>query len=115
MLHPNLNQKIDFPTERPGSTEGFYLDDLADGAAVEIETQHHHYRLVKRFDTHMRISGHPKFCPEPVEVEIEGCFGSRPPFMPHPGFIGRGMYLIFKHPLFDEVTTSRIRKIHRLG
>ncbi len=115
MPQPNLNQGHDLPAEHPVSNEGVYLDDLAAGAVVEIETQHHHYRLVKRADTHMRISGHPKFCPEPVEVEIEGCFGSRPPLMPHSGFIGRGMYLIFKHPLFDEVTTSRIREIHRLG
>ena len=115
MLHPNLNQDIGFPTDEHGNTEGLYLDDLASGAVVEIETQHHHYRLVKRADTHVCISGHPTFCPEPVTVEIEGSFGGRPPLMPNPGFIGRGMYLVFKHPLFDEVTTSRIREIHKLG
>jgi hypothetical protein len=115
MLHPNLNQEIDFRAGQHASDEGFYLNDLARGAIVEIDTQHHHYRLVKRADTHVRISGHPKFCPEPVEVEIEGSFGGRPPLMPNPGFIGRGMYLVFKHPLFDEVTTSRIREIHKLG
>ena len=96
MLHPSLDQEIDFPAEQPGWDEGFYLHDLADGAVVEIETQHHHYRLVKRADTHVRISGHPTICPEPVEVEIEGSFGSGPPFNPNPGFIGRGMYLVFK-------------------
>jgi hypothetical protein len=115
MLHPNLNQDLGFPADQNGNSEGFYLDDLASGAVVEIETQHHHYRIVKRADTHVRISGHPTFCPEPVEVEIEGSFGNRPPLMPNPGFIGRGMYLVFKHPLFDEVTTSRIREIHKLG
>lgn len=115
MLHSNVNHDIDFEAEKRGSDEGIYLDDLARGAVVEIETQHHHYRLVKCADTHVRISGHSTFCPEPVEVEIKGSFGSRPPLMPHPGFIGRGMYLVFKHPLFNEVTTSRIREIHRLG
>ena len=115
MLHPNLNRKVDFPAERCGSDEGFYLDDLARGAEVEIETQHHHYRLAKLADTHVRISGHPMFCPEPVEVEVEGCFGSGPPLDPHPGFIGCGMCMVYKHPLFDRVTTSRIREIHRLG
>ena len=111
---PHLDHERDFPAAPYGSEEGLYLGDLAEGAVVEFETQHHHYRLVKRADTHARLSGHPKYCPEPVEVEIEGSFGGRPPSMPHPGFIGRGMCLIFKHPLFDEVTTSRIREIHRL-
>jgi hypothetical protein len=113
--HPNLDRKIDFPAKPPGSEEGIYLNDLADGAVGEIETQYHHYWLVKCADTHVRISGHPTFCPEPVEVEIEGSAGSLRPLMPNPGFIGRGMYLVFKHPLFDQVTTSRIREIHKLG
>ena len=116
MLHPNLNQKIGLPTEMPGSEEGFYMDDLADGAVVDIETQHRHYKLVKSADAHARISGHPMFCPEPVEVEIEGSIGFDPMLLPVPGFIGRGMYLVFKHPLFDQViTTSRIREIHKVS
>jgi hypothetical protein len=111
---PHLNNVIDFPITPPEGEEGLYLGDLADGDVVEFETQHHHYRLVKRADTHARLSGHPKFCPEPVDVDIEGSFGGVAPFLPHPGFIGRGMCLLFKHPLFDEVTTSRILEIHRL-
>ncbi len=111
---PHLNHAIDFSPGRLGSEEGFYLGDLAEGAVVEFETQHHHYRLIKSAETHARLSGHPKFCPEPVDVEIEGSFGGGPPSMPHPGFIGRGMRLLFKHPIFDEVTTSRIREIHKL-
>ena len=114
-VSPPCDRKSLLPAKGPGSQEGFYLNDLARGAIVEIDTQHHHYRLVKRADTHVRISGHPKFCPEPVEVEIEGSFGGRPPLMPNPGFIGRGMYMVFKHPLFDRITTSRIREIRKLG
>jgi hypothetical protein len=115
MPHTNVHQKIDFPAgqSRTGD-EGIYLHDLADGAVVEIETQHHHCRLVKGTATRARISGHPTICPEPVEVEIEGSFGSRPRLMPNPGFIGRGMYLVFKHPRFNQATTSRIREIHKL-
>jgi hypothetical protein len=83
---------------------------------VDIETQHHHYRLVKRADTHVRISGHPTLCPEPIEVEVEGSLAGGPPLVPNPGFIGRGMYLVFKHPLFEQViTTSKIREIHKLS
>ncbi len=112
MPHPHLNQGHDFSAEHPGTNQGVYLDDLAAGAVVEIETQHHHYTLVKDADTHVRVSGHPSFCPEPIEMEMEGSIGSGSPFMPNPGFIGRGMYLVLKHPIFDLITTSRIREIH---
>ena len=116
MPQPNLNQGHDLPAEHPVSNEGVYLDDLAAGTVVEIETQHHHYTLVKDADTHVRVSGHPSFCPEPVEMEIEGSIGSGSPLMPNPGFIGRGLYLAFKHPLFRHlITTSRIREIHKLS
>jgi len=111
MLDANRNREIDFSAERPGSEEGLYVNDLATGAVVEIETEHRHYKLVKRADAHMFISGHPMFCPEPVDVEVEGCVGDRSALLPNPGFIGRGMYLLFKHPLFNLVTTSRIRQI----
>ncbi len=115
MLDRNLHEESNLPAEQTGSKDGFYLDDLADGTALDIETQHHHYRLIKHAESHARISGHPMYCPEPVEVEIEGSFGGKPPLKPNPGFIGRGMYLVFKHPVFNEVTTSRIREIHKQG
>lgn len=116
MLGPNRQQEIGFPPERQGSGDGFYLHDLACGTVVEIGTKHHRYRLVKRADASVRISGHPTFCPEPVEVEVEGSFGSRRRLNPHPGFIGLGMYLAFKHPRFRNlITTSRIREIHKLA
>jgi len=111
MLRANPNREIDFPAERPGSEEGLYVKDLADGEVVEIETQHCHYKLIKRADAYVCISGHPRFCPEPIEVEIKGSIGRGPLSQSNPGFIGRGMHLVFKHPRFDLVTTSRIRQI----
>jgi hypothetical protein len=92
--------------------EGIYLKDLAEGAVVELETQHHHYTLQKQAGSQVQISGHPTFCPEPIAVQIEGSVEGRPMMDPKPGYIGRGMHLIFKHPVFDSVTTSRIREIH---
>ena len=94
--------------------EGIYLNDLAKGDVVELATANHHYRLVKREDAHFRISGHPELCPQPTDVEIEGSFANAWPSLPKPGFIGRGMHLMFKHPHFDLVTTSEIREIHKL-
>ena len=97
------------------SSEGIFINDLAPGEVVELATKHHHYRLVKEKDAHMRISGHPMFCPDPIDVEVEGSFAERWPSIPKPGFIGRGMHLMFKHPEFDLVTTSEIREVHKLG
>ena len=112
MFDPKISQARGFPAQRSGSENGFYLDDLADGAVVEIETQHSQYRLGLK----ERLAGHPTFCPEPVEVEVEGSIASGPTLTPTPGFIGRGMYMVFKHPRFDRaITTSRIREIHMRG
>ena len=115
MVQANFRQGTNFSAQPSGNQDGFYLNELSDGTALEIETQHHHYKLVKDGESHVRISGHPEFCPDPVDVEVEGSFGERPPIKPHPGYIGRGMYLVFKHPLFDEITTSRIREVYKLG
>ena len=112
----NLSHHSDFPVNRPGGNEGIYMKDLPDGSVVDIETQHRHYRLVKRDDFHARISGHPEYCPEPVDVEIEGSIAKGPSLLPNPGFIGRGMYLVFKHPRYEQIiTTSRIREIHKVA
>ena len=103
------------PQSPPPGGDGVYVDQLRDGAVVDIETQHRHYRLVKRDDGHVSITGHPTFCPQPVEVEIEGSIGDRFPLFSSPGYIGRGMHLVYKHPHFDIVTTSEIREVHTRG
>ena len=97
----------------PSIEDGVYLDDLADGAELELETRNHHYRIVKSARSQARISGHPQICPEPVTVEIEGSSGAGLTEF-KPGFIGRGMHLTFEHPTYHTVTTSRILEIHRV-
>lgn len=113
--HNNSDSEDNQRKSQPGGDDGFYLDDLAAGTVVELETKHHHYTLVKRAGSEVRISGHPTYCPEPVAVQIEGSVVERPMTAPKLGYIGRGMYLIFKHPVFDSVVTSRIREIHKTG
>ena len=111
-----LGHQSDLPVIHFGSNEGIYMKDLPDGSVVDIETQHRHYRLVKKDNSHARISGHPEYCPEPVDVEIEGSIEKGPSLLPNPGFIGRGMYLVFKHPRYEQIiTTSRIREIHKVA
>ena len=56
------------------------------------------------------ISGHPKYCPEPVLVAIAGStWGGS---VLKRGFVGRGMHLEFSHPSYRApITTSRIKEI----
>lgn len=116
MRNTGPNRIVESPSPQSAVGEGFYLNDLARGAVLEIATQHHHYKLVKRADTQVRISGHPMFCPEPVDVEIEGSLGNRLIPNPNPGFIGCGMFLVIKHPRYrHRITTSRIREIHKVN
>jgi len=115
MLHPNLTKSAGLPARPQEAAQGVYLKDLAEGAVLDIQTQHCQYRLVMGADTHVRLSGHPMFCPEPIEVNIEGSIARRQSLVPSPGFIGRGMYLVYKHPGFDRIiTTSRILGVRKL-
>src|SRR5215472_4665439 len=97
----------------PSIEEGVYLEDLADGAELEVETRNHQYKIVKSARTQARISGHPQICPEPVTVEIEGSSRTGLAGL-RPGFIGRGMHLTFEHPMYHTITTSRILRIQRV-
>lgn len=112
MAHLISREDIDHEGRQSENDDGIYFDDLEDGTTLELETQHHRYSIVKRAHGQARISGHPRFCPEPVMVEIGG---STPEgLIVKPGFIGRGMHLTFDHPKYHTVTTSRILAIHRI-
>jgi hypothetical protein len=115
MFNSDTNLVNDSSNEQPTKKGGMCLEDLPEGAVVEIETQHHNYTLVKHSGRNVRISGHPTICPEPVEMEIEGSLGSGSSSVPNPDFIAPGMYLVLRHPLFNRIVTSRIRDIHQLS
>jgi hypothetical protein len=113
MSHPNPSDENDRQGAQPGSEDGVDLDGLADGSVLEVETRHHRYTIVKSAHTQVRISGHPRFCPEPVTVDIDRCGAER--FSLKRGYIGRGMHLVFEHPVYHTITTSRILDIHRVA
>ena len=113
MPHPVRCDEIDHEAGQPESEVGVYVDELPDGTTLEVETRHHRYKITKGGDTQVRISGHPRYCPEPTTVEIEGSIDGG--LALKPGFIGRGMRLIFQHPTYHTMTTSRIMDIHRIG
>ena len=92
--------------------DGIAMDDLAVGAVVEVETGHTTYRVENRGDGKILISGHPQYCPEPVEVELHGSTSGRAIIKFH--FIGRGMHLEFLHPTLGLIRTSRIKDVREL-
>ena len=91
---------------------GVYLSDLPCGVSLELETVHHTYLLVNHGAGKALISGHPQYCPTPIEVLVSGSnWGGS---LLKSGFVRRGMRLEFLHPDHDLVTTSRVRSIRQL-
>lgn len=87
------------------SQPGFYLPEMSPGAILEVETKRHIYTLVNLSGGKVAISGHPQYCPQPVEVRITGS---------RPGFIGPGMRLEFWHPSHALIATSGVRQVRRI-
>ncbi len=112
MPHPCFSDDVNRKIVQSEIEGGVYLDELSEGAVLELETQHHSYTIVNRARGQALISGHPKFCPEPVPVSIEGStWGGS---MLKVRFIGRGMHLEFRHPTYNTITTSRVLDIRTI-
>ena len=106
MPHPNFSDQVNRNIVQSEIEGGVCLDEISEGAVLEVETQHHWYTIVIRGRGRDLISGHPKYCPDPVPVSIAGStWGGS---MLKARFIGRGMQLEFRHPVFRTITTSRI-------
>jgi hypothetical protein len=88
---------------------GVYLRDLPPGSVLSIQTRSRVYEVVLLGDGAALISGHPEFCPEPTEVQIQGStWGGS---MLKAQFVGRGMRLEYEHPVLRRTLTSRILDI----
>jgi len=106
MPHPNFSDEVNRNIVQSEIEGGVWLDDLSEGAVLEVETQNRWYTIVIRAGGQELISGHPQFRPDPVLVRIEGCtWGGS---MLKLRFIGRGMRLEFRHPVYQRIITSRI-------
>jgi hypothetical protein len=109
MPHPNLSDEVNRNIAKSEIEGGVLLDNLPDGEVLEVETQNRWYTIVNRGSGRALISGHPKFCPQPVPVRIAGStWGGS---MIKLRFIGRGMHIEFRHPTFKTIITSRVVEI----
>jgi hypothetical protein len=90
--------------------EGVYLSSLDEGSVIDLETRSRHYRIEYLGGDKAWISGHPKLCPTPVLVHLQGSTGHD---VVESGFIGQGMHLVFER-MDDHVpiTTSEVTGIH---
>jgi hypothetical protein len=110
--HPNLSDEINRNIIQSEIEGGVNLDDLPQGAVLEVQTQNRYYTIVNRGHGQALIWGHPKFCPNPVLVKIHGSnWGGS---MLKVRFIGRGMHLEFRHPEYRTIVTSRVREVRTI-
>src|ERR1051326_1594288 len=89
--HPNLSDSINSAIIDSEIAGGVHLDRLLPGEVLEIETKDWTCRMEYLGDYNARISGHPRFCPEPVEAAVCGSTWGGSLLKQH--FIGRGMHL----------------------
>jgi hypothetical protein len=108
--HPNLSDEINDNIVRSEVEGGVQLQDLEPGSRLQIHTQHTYYDVLVLSGSTAMISGHPLYCPDPVQVTIAGStWGGS---MLKLRYIGRGMHLEFHHPEYDvPIVTSAIQEI----
>jgi hypothetical protein len=92
-----------------GFDGGIELDELAVGAAVELKTSHHLYSLENMGHGNVLISGHPKYCPQPLMVQVHGSIDETGNLRWQ--YLGKGMRLAFLPPDHGIIITSRIDSI----
>jgi hypothetical protein len=112
--HPNLSDEVNRSIVQSEIEGGVFLKDLPPETVLEIQTQHHCYTAVLLDDGSALISGHPEYCPQPVQVDIAGStWGGS---MLKRRFVGRGMRLEFSHPEYrTPIVTSSIQEIRELS
>lgn len=107
--HPNLSDEVNNAIAESELAGGVFLDKLAVGKKLQVETRNTTYTIERREDG-LYISGNAKYCPEPVKCSIPGSnFGGS---MLKMNFVGRGMFLEFHtdaHP--TVIVTSQIQEV----
>ena len=108
--HPNLSDNVNGGIVQSEIEGGVSLKDLPPETVLEIQTMNHCYTAVLLGGNEAMLSGHPQFCPRPVQVAIAGStWGGS---MLKLQYVGRGMHLEFRHPQYPTpIVTSPIQEI----
>lgn len=88
---------------------GVFLSGLQSGRVVRVETANRTYQIRNLGDGEAEISGHPRYCPEPVKVRLHGThwLDSKIPEC----YLAPGMRLQFTDPKRVSVMTSPIQTV----
>ena len=108
--HPSLSDEVNRNVIQSEIEGGVFLEGLPPDTVLQIRTQHHFYTVLFLGEGSVLISGHPQYCPQPVQVTIAGStWGGS---MLKMRFIGRGMHLEVHHPAYSTaIITSPIQEI----
>ena len=92
-----------------GQEQGVFLEELEPGTVVSAETANHSYRIRVIAKGRAEISGHEKYCKEPVLVSLQGTqwLDSTIPQC----YVARGLQLQFVNPEGTGILTSPIRRV----
>jgi len=112
--HSNLSIDVNRNIVQSEIDGGVKLQDLSPGSTLHVRTQHTSYLVLVIAGNLALISGHPRYCPQPVLVVIAGSTWGGSILKAH--FIGRGMHLEFRHPKYrTPIVTSPIHEIRELS
>jgi len=108
--HPNLADDVNRAIVQSEIEGGVFLHDLPPSTVLEIQTLTTAIPPYFSAANDAMISGHPEFCPSPVQVAIAGStWGGS---MLKLQYVGRGMHLEFRHPEYAmPIVTSPIQEI----
>ena len=70
--HPNLSDEVNRNIVQSEIEGGVFLEGLPPDTVLQIRTQNHFYTALFLGEGAALISGHPQYCPEPVQVTIAG-------------------------------------------
>jgi len=102
----NGSDEVNRNIEQLEIEDGVRVDGLSDDMLPEVEARNRWYTMLICGVGKELIWGHPHYCPEPVPVRIKGStWGGS---MLKVRYIGQGMRLEFRHPVFHTILTSRI-------
>ena len=88
------------------SSEILDCASLRAGSVLDVETKSRHYQIECLGGDAIRISGHPKYCPTPVDARLEGSIDGEGHL--DRGVIEPGMRLLFVVEDHLPVTTSKV-------
>jgi hypothetical protein len=109
--HPNLAVEVNRSIIQSEIEGGVYLGDLPPSTVLQIQTLNHCYTAVLLGGSEALLSGHPEFCPQPVQVAIAGStWGGS---MLKLQYVGRGMHLEFRHPQYPTPIITSARQENR--